>query len=52
MDVDEVTEALKISGRHISMDAPLTQGDENRLLDVIENDEHPSSRPFINEVNL
>jgi RNA polymerase primary sigma factor len=42
IDVDEVSETLKISGRHISMDAPLTQGDENRLLDVIENDEYPA----------
>ena len=42
IDVDEVTEALKISGRHISMDAPLTQGDENRLLDVVENEEYPA----------
>ena len=42
IDVNEVTEALKISGRHISMDAPLTQGDENRLLDLIENEEYPT----------
>ena len=42
MDADEVADALKISGRHISMDAPLTQSDENRLLDVIENEEHPA----------
>ena len=42
IDVDEVAEALKISGRHISMDAPLTQGDENRLLDVVENEEYPA----------
>jgi RNA polymerase primary sigma factor len=42
IDSNEVTEALKISGRHISMDAPLTQGDENRLLDVIENEEYPA----------
>ena len=42
MNVEEVAEALKISGRHISMDAPFTQGEENRLLDVIENDEHPA----------
>ena len=42
MDVDKVVEALKISGRHISMDAPLTQGDENRLLDVVENEEYPA----------
>jgi RNA polymerase primary sigma factor len=42
MDVNEVSEALKISGRHVSMDAPFTQGEENRLLDMIENEEHPA----------
>jgi RNA polymerase primary sigma factor len=42
MDANEVVEALKISGRHISMDAPLSQGEENRLLDVMENEEHPA----------
>jgi RNA polymerase primary sigma factor len=42
IDKEEVVEALKISGRHISMDAPLTQGDENRLLDILENEEHPA----------
>ena len=42
MDVNEVSEALKISGRHVSMDAPFASGEENRLLDVIENDDEPS----------
>ena len=42
MDVSEVADALKISGRHISMDAPFTQGEENRLLDVIQNDDQPT----------
>ncbi|MBZ0179552.1 MAG: sigma-70 family RNA polymerase sigma factor [Melioribacteraceae bacterium] len=42
MDVDEVAEALKISGRHISVDAPFSQGEENRLLDVLQNEEQPS----------
>jgi RNA polymerase primary sigma factor len=42
MDVNEVSDALKISGRHISMDAPFSQGEENRLLDVIQNDEQPT----------
>lgn len=37
----EVADTLKISGRHISMDAPFVQGEENRLLDVLENDETP-----------
>jgi RNA polymerase primary sigma factor len=41
MDVGEVADTLKISGRHVSMDAPFTQGEENRLLDVIQSDEQP-----------
>jgi RNA polymerase primary sigma factor len=41
MDISEVSDTLKISGRHISMDAPFSQGEENRLLDVLENDEQP-----------
>lgn len=42
MDVRDVADALKISGRHVSVDAPFSQGEENSLLDVIENDEQPS----------
>ena len=41
----EVVDTMKISGRHVSMDAPFTQGEENSLLDVLENDaeEKPDS---------
>lgn len=41
----EVVDTMKISGRHISMDAPFVQGEENSLLDVLENDgeEKPDS---------
>ncbi len=35
---NEVVDTLKISGRHVSMDAPFVQGEENSLLDVLEND--------------
>jgi RNA polymerase primary sigma factor len=34
----EIVDTLKISGRHVSMDAPFVQGEENSLLDVLEND--------------
>ena len=34
----EVIDTMKISGRHVSMDAPFIQGEENSLLDVLEND--------------
>ena len=42
MDTNEVAETLKISGKHVSMDAPFAQGEENSLLDVIENEDLPS----------
>ena len=42
MSVGEVADTLKISGRHLSMDAPFAQGEDNRLLDVLENEEIPN----------
>lgn len=41
MEVSEISDTLKISGRHISVDAPFAQGDNNSLLDVIENEHQP-----------
>lgn len=35
---NEIVDTLKISGRHVSVDAPFVQGEENSLLDVLEND--------------
>ena len=37
LSTSEVVDTLKISGRHVSMDAPFVQGEENRLLDVMVN---------------
>ncbi|NGP75998.1 RNA polymerase sigma factor RpoD/SigA [Balneolaceae bacterium YR4-1] len=42
MTVSEVADTLKISGRHLSVDAPFAQGEDNRLLDVLENEETPN----------
>jgi RNA polymerase primary sigma factor len=41
MSLFEVADTLKISGRHLSMDAPFTQGEDNRLLDVIQDERQP-----------
>ncbi|MBK7682870.1 MAG: RNA polymerase sigma factor RpoD/SigA [Bacteroidetes bacterium] len=41
LPLDKITDALRISGRHVSMDAPFVQGEDNTLLDVIENNESP-----------
>jgi len=43
MTTDKVSYTLQISGRHISMDAPLKSGDENKnsLKEVLPNDNQP-----------
>ncbi len=41
MTVPEIAETIKISGRHLSVDAPFVQGEDNRLLDVLPNDMQP-----------
>ncbi|MBU1012954.1 MAG: sigma-70 family RNA polymerase sigma factor [Bacteroidetes bacterium] len=38
----EVKESIKNSGRHISMDAPLVQDEDNNMYDVLRNDEGPT----------
>ncbi|HEX9656209.1 MAG TPA: sigma-70 family RNA polymerase sigma factor [Bacteroidota bacterium] len=42
MSLYDINLALKNSGRHISMDAPFVQGEESRLLDVIQDERQPS----------
>ena len=40
---DKIDEAINISGKHVSVDAPFTDSDENSLLDVLVNDDAPSA---------
>ena len=37
VSANEVRDTMKVSGRHISVDAPFVQGEENSLLDVLVN---------------
>ena len=39
--VDKISDTLKVSGRHISVDAPFVEGEDNSLLDVLVNDDSP-----------
>lgn len=41
MPEESVTNALRISGRHVSVDAPFGSDDEHNLLDVLENTDAP-----------
>jgi RNA polymerase primary sigma factor len=38
---DKVADTMRVSGRHVSMDAPFVQGEENTLLDVLVNNDSP-----------
>ncbi len=42
MDVEEIADAMKLSSKQVSVDAPFSLGEENSLLDVIQNDQQPS----------
>ena len=37
LDIEEVSSTLGISGRHVSMDTPLSEGEDNTLIDVMIN---------------
>lgn len=41
--VDKIADTMKVSGRHISMDAPFVEGEENTLLDVMVNEDSPDT---------
>lgn len=47
--VEKISDTLSNSGRHVSMDAPFVQGEENTLLDVLENDNPDTDSNLIDE---
>lgn len=49
---DQVADTMKVSGRHISVDAPFADGDENSLLDVLINDDTPTPDRVLNQESL
>ena len=40
---DKIDEAININGKHVSVDAPFTDSDENTLLDVLINNDAPAA---------
>lgn len=50
LPTEKVSDTLRVSGRHISVDAPFVEGEANSLLDVLINDDSPNAdRALINE---
>ena len=39
LSVDKIADALKVNGRHVSVDAPFINGEDNSLLDVLPNND-------------
>ena len=50
MPMDKIAEILRMQGRHVSMDAPFVDGEDNSLIDVMENQDSPrADRALISE---
>ena len=50
VSTDKISDTLRSSGRHVSVDAPFVEGEDNSLLDVLPNDDSPmADRGLVNE---
>ena len=43
LPIDKVSDTMKVSGRHVSLDAPFANGEESSLLDVLVNLDSPKA---------
>ena len=47
---DKISDTLRVGSRHVSVDAPFVEGEDNSLLDVLSNDDSPSAdKTLVNE---
>ncbi len=49
---DKITDTLRVSGRHVSVDAPFVDGEDNSLLDVLVNDDSPNADRILIQESL
>ena len=40
---EKISDTLRVSGRHVSVDAPFVEGEDNSLLDVLPNNDSPNA---------
>ncbi len=50
--VEKISDSIKISSRHVSVDAPFVDGEDNSLLDVLPNDDSPMADSSLNQESL
>ncbi len=49
---DKISDTMKVAGRHISMDAPFVEGEDNSLLDVMPNEDSPNADSTLMDESL
>ncbi len=52
MPKDKIFSTMELSGRHMSVDAPFQEGEDNSLLDVLSNPDNPSTDATLIEESL
>ena len=52
MPVDKISDTIQVSGSHISVDAPFVEGEDNSLLDVLNNEDSPMADASLNQESL
>src|SRR5216110_3300076 len=52
LPIDKVADTMRVSGKHVSMDAPFVQGEDNSLLDVLENSDSPRADSLLMNESL
>lgn len=50
--VEKISDTMKVSGRHVSVDAPFVDGEDNSLLDVLPNDDSPMADSTLTQESL
>lgn len=50
--VEKIADTMKVSGRHVSVDAPFVDGEDNSLLDVLPNEDSPMADSSITQESL
>lgn len=52
LPVDKISDTLKVSARHVSVDAPFSDDEDGSLLDVLPNDDAPEADSSLNKESL
>src|SRR6187549_979566 len=49
---EKIADTMRVSGKHVSMDAPFVSGEDNSLLDVLENSDSPRADSLLMNESL